>query len=87
VLAAIEAGRPTVPMVLAADEGTDDAAQIERLVSQYAENEHRTGLSTTEQVTVMSQLAAFGVSAAQIAKRTKTKRVDAALAVSRSDLA
>jgi hypothetical protein len=49
-LAAIEAGRPTVPMVLAADEGTDDAAQIERLVSQYAENEHRTGLILQRQL-------------------------------------
>jgi ParB family chromosome partitioning protein len=88
-LAAIEADRPTVPVVVAADEATDNAAQIERLVTQYAENEHRTGLSGAEQVGVIAQLSAFGVSAAQIAKRTKTKRerVEAALAVSRSDLA
>src|SRR3954471_6015545 len=44
-LAAIEADRPTVPVVVAADESTDNAAQVERLVTQYAENEHRTGLS------------------------------------------
>jgi ParB family chromosome partitioning protein len=48
VLAAIEAWQPTVPVIVivVADEGEGDAAQIERLVSQYAENQHRTGLLT-----------------------------------------
>lgn len=88
-LAAIEAGRSTVPVVVVADEAADDAAQVERLVSQYAENEHRTGLSTAERIDVFAQLSAFGVSATQIAKRTKTERkgVDAALIVARSPLA
>ncbi len=88
-LAAIEAGLPTVPVVVAADEGTDTAAQVERLVSQYAENEHRTGLSTAERVDVAAQLSLLGVSAAQITKRTRMPRaqVDAALAVAKSDLA
>ena len=56
-LAAIEAGQATVPVVVAADEATDDAAQVERLVGQYAENEHRTGLTTGEKVGVVDQLA------------------------------
>jgi ParB family chromosome partitioning protein len=88
-LAAVAAGRDSVPVLVAADEGTDDAAQVERLVSQYAENEHRTGLTTGERVDVMAQLAAFGVSPAQIAKRTRAKRteVDAALNVAGSPLA
>ena len=88
-LAAVEAGHAYVPVVVVADEATDDAAEVERLVGQYAENEHRTGLSTSERVEVFTQLEAFGVSAAQIAKRTKTRRrdVDAALSVSKSDLA
>ncbi len=88
-LAAVEAGLATVPVLVAADEGTDDAAQVERLVGQYAENEHRTGLSTGERVAVMAQLAAFGVSPAQIAKRTHARRaeVDAALSVAGSTLA
>lgn len=87
--AAIEAGRATVPVVVAADEVTDDAAQVERLVTQWAENEHRAGLTTAERVGVIAQLAAFGVSAAKIAKRTRVPRaqVDAAFAVARSDLA
>ncbi len=88
-LAAVEAGYAYVPVVVVADDGTDDAAEVARLVGQYAENEHRSGLTTGERVDVFTQLSAFGVSAAQIAKRTKTKRreVDAALTVAGSDLA
>ena len=88
-LAAIHADLPTVPVLVVADEGTDDAAQVDRLVTQWAENQHRAGLSTAEQADVIGQLAAFGVSAAQIAKRTKTPRatVNAALTVMGSELA
>ena len=76
VLAAIEAGHPTVPVLVVADEATDDTAQVERLVTQYAENQHRTGLSTAEQVGVAAQLAAFGVSPAQIARKTRMPRLE-----------
>ncbi|WNV75266.1 ParB/RepB/Spo0J family partition protein [Geodermatophilus sp. DSM 44513] len=88
-LAAIEAGRPTVPVVVTADETVGDAAEVERLVTQWAENEHRAGLTTAERVGVIAQLAAFGISPTQIAKRTRVKRgeVTAALAVAGSDLA
>ena len=88
-LAAVTAGLATVPVIVAGDEAGGDAAQVERLVGQWAENEHRTGLTVAERVDVTAQLAAFGVSAAQIAKRTKTPRaeVDAALAVAGCDLA
>lgn len=88
-LAAIDADRTTVPVVVAADEASDDAAEIDRLVTQWAENEHRAGLTTAERVGVIAQLAAFGVSPTQIAKRTRAKRgeVSAALAVAGSQLA
>jgi ParB family chromosome partitioning protein len=88
-LAAIEAARGSVPVVIVADEGSDTASAVDRIVGQYAENEHRTGLSTPEQVGVVAQLAAFGVSAAQIARRTKITRprVEAALAVAGSEVA
>lgn len=88
-LAAVEAGRATVPVIVVGDEVTDDAGQIDRLVCQYAENAHRTGLSGTERLDVVAQLAAFGVSAAQITKRTRMPRaeVNAALTVTGSDLA
>jgi hypothetical protein len=57
--------------------------------AQWAENEHRAGLTTAERVGVIAQLAAFGVSPTQIAKRTRAKRgeVTAALAVACSELA
>ncbi len=88
-LAAIEGERPTVPVYVAADEATDTQAEVERLVSQYAENEHRTGLSTVERMAVAEELFNLGVSAAQITKRTRMPRaeVDAALVTAGSDLA
>ncbi|RKS80646.1 ParB family chromosome partitioning protein [Motilibacter peucedani] len=88
-LAAIETGRETVPVIVAADESTDDAGQIDRLVGQYAENEHRTGLTVAEKVGVVEQLSAFGVSHAQISKRLGIKRdtVKDALAVAASPIA
>ena len=88
-LAAVAAGRSLVPVFVAADERTDDTAQVERLLEQYAENTHRAGLSTAECVGITEQLSAFGVSPAQIAKRTRMPRaqVDAALKVAGSTLA
>ena len=88
-LAAIEAGLGTVPVIVVADEQTDTAGQVERIVRQYAENEHRTGLTHTDKLGVVEQLSLLKVSAAQIAKRTKMKRphVDQALAITRSKLA
>ena len=87
--AAIEAQRETVPVIIHGVEGTTDAAEVERIIGQHAENAHRTDLTHGEQVAVVDQLTAFGVSAAQIVKRTRIKRdqVDAALAVGRSELA
>jgi hypothetical protein len=40
------------------------------LVGQRAENEQRTGLTNAERVDAINQLAAFGVSAHQIARQT-----------------
>ncbi len=53
-VAAGAAGAASVPVVVAADEATTDAASVERLVGQYAENEHRTGLSNAERIGVSS---------------------------------
>ncbi len=87
--AAVVAGLPSVPVLVVADEATTTAGQVERIVTQWAENEHRSGLTLTEQVGVVAQLAAFGVSPAQIAHRTRITRprVDAALTVAGSDVA
>jgi ParB family chromosome partitioning protein len=86
---AIEANLKTVPVRVVADESTGDAAQIDRILAQMAENDDRADLTTADRVLVVQQLSAFGLTAAQIAKRTRRDRgdVDAALAVAKSKLA
>jgi len=88
-VAAIQAGRATVPVDVAGDEGSDDAAQVERILAQHAENAHRAGLTEAENLGVVQQLQAFGMTPAQITKRAHIKRemVDTAIAVGRSDVA
>jgi hypothetical protein len=60
----------TVQAIVVADERTDDAGTVERLLRQYAENEHREVLTNAERLGVVEQLSLLNVSAAQIAKRT-----------------
>lgn len=89
-LGAIAAGRELVPVIITGSEGeASDAGEIERIVTQFHENEHRTGLGTADRAAAVEQLAAFGLSAAQIHRRMKGSRVDVdhALAVARSELA
>lgn len=83
-LAAIQAGRDTVPVIVV-PEPTD----ADRLVDQVVENVHRDGLTTAERVAAAEQLALLGVTPAQIAKRTALPRpdVDQALAVAKSTTA
>lgn len=80
-LASIEAERATVPVVVVPkpDEGA-------RLIDQMAENDHRAALTAGERVEAFAQLAAFGMSAAQIARKAATRRedVDAALVAAKS---
>jgi len=86
-LAAVGVGLGSVPVLIA---GTDqDGDSAERVVQQWAETEHRAALSTGERIGAVAQLAAFGLTAASIARRTKTPRagVDAALTVARSQVA
>jgi ParB family chromosome partitioning protein len=59
-----------VQVIVVADERTDDAGTVERLLRQYAENEHREVLTNAERLGVVEQLSLLNVSAAQIAKRT-----------------
>ncbi len=84
-LAAIEARCATVPVLVTPAEGSE----VDRIVDQWAENEHRLALTAAERVGVVEQLTAFGLGAAQVAKRLKVKRavVDAAVAAAASDLA
>jgi len=83
-VAAVEAGLATVPvMVIDSDASAAAAASVARIVGQWAEIEHRVELSGSDRVAALDQLAAFGISPAQIAKR----EVDAALSVARSGTA
>ncbi|MCX5070879.1 ParB N-terminal domain-containing protein [Micromonospora lupini] len=83
-LAAVQTGRPTVPVVI-----TTEQDEADRLVDQLAENHHRAALTTHEDAKAFHQLAALGVPAGAIAKRTARPKgvVDAALAVAGSEVA
>lgn len=85
-LAAIEVGRDLVPVMVVGD---DDADEVARIVGQWHENDHRTGLSTTDCVRAVEQLSMFGLTAAQIVTKTPAgkKDVERALATAKSDLA
>ncbi len=78
---ALQAGRPTVPVVVIPK--PDD---VDRVVDQLIENDHRAGLVEAERASAFTQLAAFGLPAGDIVRRTASRRddVDRALAVARS---
>ena len=88
-LAAVETDRREVPVVVIGEDADTDAEQVTRLITQHAENTHRAGLTTAEQVDVFTQLAAFGLTPGQIARRTRARKADvtAALTVGGNDLA
>ncbi|MEX5712953.1 ParB N-terminal domain-containing protein [Parafrankia sp. FMc6] len=81
--AAIHVGRATVPVLVVGDDADGDAAEIDRVLTQWAENQHRAALSIKDQVHAVGQLAVFGLPPAKIARRLHTPRrhVDAALTV------
>ncbi len=83
-LAALEAKRSSIPAVV-----VDRPEDADRIVHQMAENDHRTGMTTSDRIAGVKQLAAFGLTAAQIKRRTARPRaeVDAALVVAGSELA
>lgn len=60
--------------------------EAERIIDQLTENQHRAGISDAEQVTAHQQLLGLGMSAAQIARTTRTpaKRVRQTTAVAGS---
>ena len=89
-LAAIEVARTPVPVVITGTEQpATDAEQVARIVTQVHENKHRRGLNTADETAAVQQLAAFGLSAADIHRQVKGQRADVehALAVAGSKLA
>ncbi len=83
-LAAAQAGIETIPAYVVAS--TDEA---DRIIDQLAENDHRAGVTTGERVAALATLAGLGLTAAQIAKQTGSKKADVetALTVAGSALA
>lgn len=88
-LAAVEAGRATVPVYVVGEDDLDAAAEVDRIIRQHDENTLRDDLTAADQVGVVEQLTMFGLSATQIAKRARIDRpsVDAAIATTGSELA
>lgn len=87
--AAVQAGLASVPVVVVESAAEGDAATIERLLTQHAENTHRAALTTGEDAKVSHQLSLLGLSTTQIARRTHTKKahVEAGIKVAESELA
>lgn len=83
-LGAIEAKRETIPAYVVTSQDEAD-----RLIDQMVENEHRAPLTASERAKGFEQLAALGLTAGQIAKRSATTRaqVDTALTVAASPMA
>ena len=79
-LAACEAGLESVPVVVTAAPADDLDGKADLIAAQWDENQQRQNLTAREQADTIAQLAAFGVSPAQISKRLRVDRstVDAA---------
>ncbi len=86
--AAIDAGLSAVP-VLVRHDATGADAGADRILAQVIENDQREALTTAERVGAYQQLAAFGLSAQQIARRAAARRADVeqSLKVAGSELA
>jgi ParB family chromosome partitioning protein len=84
-LAAIEADLPTIPAYVVGGD-TDEAR---RIIEQMVENDQRRALGDADRIAGFQQLSLLGLSAAQIAKRTATKKdhVTTALTVAASPVA
>lgn len=63
--------------------------ELDRIIEQWHENEHRKGLSVADQAATVQQMTAFGLNAEQISQqlRAPKHRVDRALQVGRSGVA
>lgn len=84
-IVATQLGLPSVPVLVLAEPPDD----VDRLLDQLVENDQRTPVTTAEHAAAVQQLAAFGLSAAAIAKRAALRReqVDAAITVATSPVA
>jgi ParB family chromosome partitioning protein len=84
VLAARQVSRPTVPVIV-----VDEQGDVDRIIDQLAENDHRAGLPDRDHAAAYEQLELLGLSTGEIARKTHTDeaRVRAGLAAKRSVVA
>jgi hypothetical protein len=88
-IGSITAGLAEVPVLVAGDEATDDPAEIERILTQLAENDDRQALTTLDHINAFEQLAMLGLDQVAIAQRTRrdVDDVTAALKAGKSQVA
>lgn len=82
-LAAVEAGRETVPVMVLPAEATDDDAA--RIIEQLAENDHREAITDSDRVAAVDALTGLGLTASQIQRRTNRPKAEVAAALSVKD--
>ncbi|WP_104168879.1 ParB/RepB/Spo0J family partition protein [Arthrobacter sp. SX1312] len=69
-LAAVEGALPTMPVYV-----VETLGEADRLVQQIIENDQRLALTDRDRTEAFHQLSLIGISAAQIAKKTGTKKI------------
>ena len=82
--AALEIGHPVVHVFVKpqrAARADGDAADVDRIVGQLAENDHRTELGTADRAAAYKQLALFGLTEERIARKTNTPKATVATAL------
>jgi ParB family chromosome partitioning protein len=90
VLAAIEAGLDRVRVIVETQALTDERDRtVDRILDQFGENEHRSGISDADEARATQKLLGLGLTAAQIARRRHiaTKRVKATALVAQNQVA
>lgn len=88
-LAAVETGRPLIPVYVVDIPDDERAREVARIVGQIAENDDRTDLKGSERAAAFQQLSVLGLTATQVARRTHRKitEVRAGLTVAGSETA
>lgn len=86
-LAAVAAELDQVPVIVTSAPADDLDGKTDLIAAQWDENQQRQNLTTREQAETIAQLAAFGISPAQISKRLRVDRstVDAATTMPDTD--
>lgn len=86
-LAALAIGQDDVQVVVLPEGSSGD--DVDRIVRQLAENDHRANVRETDRLAAYEQLAGFGMSAEQIAGKTRrdVREIDAALVTVKSKVA